>query len=161
MVNQTSNNMQTFNNIKVLIAEDDPVIQQQLVGWLSKYPQPTFQIMCAPNGKVAFELAVSQQPDIILMDWEMPVMTGMEALEKIQTSEETKHIPVIMVTALSYADDLNYALSQGAADYLVKPFEKLALVARIKSALQRHQEYQKMKAAISSLQAQINNLKKQ
>jgi CheY-like chemotaxis protein len=136
---------------RILVAEDDRQSQQWITELLSGYPNPKFSVMCVPNGKIACELAASQMPDIILMDWEMPVMNGLEALEIIKSNTTTAHIPIIMVTALSLPEDLDLALSAGADDYLTKPYEKLQLIARIKAVMKRAQVLKSLREEISRL----------
>jgi len=128
-------NPEIIEHYTVLIAEDNRDEQQFLVKMLSEYPNPKFKLMVVPNGKLACEVAEQQLPDIILLDWEMPVMAGIDALDILQKNPKTAHIPVIMVSALSYPEDMDFALSQGAMDYIVKPYAKLQLVGRIKHSI--------------------------
>ncbi len=127
--------METIEQYTVLVAEDNRDEQEFLVKMLSEYPNPKFKLMVVPNGKLACEVAQQQLPDIILLDWEMPVMSGIDAMEVLKNNPHTKHIPIIIVSALTYPEDMDFALTQGATDYIVKPYAKLQLVARMKHAI--------------------------
>jgi len=89
----------------------------------------------AANGLEAVEVALSQQPDAILMDVMMPEMDGFAATEKIKTMEETKHIPVIMVTALGTREDRLTGIARGADDFLTKPVDLEELKLKLKNNL--------------------------
>ncbi len=91
-----------------------------------------YSVITAENGKQACEIALHRQPDIILMDWEMPVMDGFEALQTLKTDERTKDIPIIMITS---SKNLSEAFENGATDYIHKPIDKTELLVRVKSAL--------------------------
>lgn len=127
--------MEIIEQYTVLVAEDNRDEQQFLVKMLADYPNPTFKLMVVPNGKLACEVAEQQLPDIILLDWEMPVMSGIEALDIIKANSKTAHIPIIMVSALTYPEDMDDALTRGAMDYIVKPYAKLQLIARMKHSI--------------------------
>lgn len=92
-----------------------------------------FDVIGAYSGKEAIEKAVSEQPDIILLDVMMPGMDGFEACRQIKAAPETMHIPVVMVTALDQQADRVAGLEAGADDFLTKPVEDLALFARVRS----------------------------
>jgi len=92
-----------------------------------------FDVIGAYSGKEAIEKAVSEQPDIILLDVMMPGMDGFEACRQIKAASETMHIPVVMVTALDQQADRVAGLEAGADDFLTKPVEDLALFARVRS----------------------------
>ena len=103
--------------MKVLVVEDNPIIQRmfsraiQLAG---------ITVVVANNGSLAVETALREKPDIILMDVMMPEMNGLDALRTLKANEQTKTIPVVMLTA--YEDDklLTSAMNAGATRYLVK-----------------------------------------
>ena len=92
-----------------------------------------FDVIGAYSGKEAIEKAVSEQPDIILLDVMMPGMDGFEACRQIKAAPETMHIPVVMVTALDQQADRVAGLEAGADDFLTKPVEDLAMFARVRS----------------------------
>ncbi|MBL4654318.1 MAG: response regulator [Bacteroidia bacterium] len=118
----------------ILIAEDEENYLHFLLNTLKDAPED-FSVISAPNGKVACELSTTVDPHIILMDWDMPEMSGIEAIRQIKANEKTKEIPILMVTALSDTERLTEAFEAGAIDYLIKPFNPTELLARIKSVL--------------------------
>lgn len=94
-------------------------------------------ILCATNGKDAIEIARKELPDMILMDWDMPDITGIDAIGSLNAGEETKDIPVIIATgAMLENTDLDFSLASGAMDYIRKPYDKLELLARIRTTLE-------------------------
>ncbi len=119
----------------ILVVDDERANLMVLMELLANMGE-NYRIISAPNGKIACELALSKQPDAIVMDWEMPEMNGIEALKKLKLNPETSDIPVIMATAVR-TDTANVieALEAGASDYVRKPIETLELQARVKSAL--------------------------
>ena len=118
---------------KVLIVDDSVANLIILEDYLSEFNN---EIITAENGEVAYRLAIEQSPDIILMDWEMPVMNGIESLKLLKKNEVTKDIPVIIVTG-NYIEtqSLQEAFSEGAIDFIKKPIERIELIARVKSVL--------------------------
>jgi len=137
--------METIQHKKILVADDDTnslrVMLQAFKEVGAKY-----DILYAPNGKVACELAYQNVPDLILMDWNMPVMTGLEAVKQLKQNSITAEIPIIIVTGVMI-DDLNLdeALQNGAVDYLRKPINVIELIARVRSAINLHDVNQKLK----------------
>ena len=116
---------------KVLIVDDEPNVRR-----LSrKILNNTFDVVEAEDGRQAIEIAVTQQPDVILMDMMMPKMDGLSACHAIKKDPTTKSIPVIMVTAIGF--ELNIKLSQqmGASGYVTKPFSSQDLLDKIGEVL--------------------------
>lgn len=89
------------------------------------------------EGKSFFQALENEVPDLILMDIMLPGMDGMEILKKMKASEQTKNIPVIMLTAKGTEYDKVQGLDSGADDYITKPFGMMELVSRIKAVLRR------------------------
>jgi DNA-binding response OmpR family regulator len=143
---------------KVLVVDDDKRQQLITISYLSEF-ESEFTILSAPNGKIAIKIAEAELPDLILMDWEMPEMNGINALAHLKQEEKTKNIPVIMVTALANAQDLEYALDLGAADYVKKPFDSIELIARINNTMNNHKKLQEAKSRIIQLEETIKLLR--
>jgi two-component system, OmpR family, alkaline phosphatase synthesis response regulator PhoP len=116
---------------KVLIVDDEPNLRRLSRTILSK----NFDVVEAEDGKQAVEIANSQQPDVILMDMMMPNMDGLTACYAIRNHQDTKSIPIIMVTAIGF--ELNVKLSQqmGANGYVTKPFTPKELFDKIELVL--------------------------
>lgn len=92
-----------------------------------------FDVLGAYSGAEAIEIAMREQPDIILLDVMMPGMDGFEACRRLKAAPETMHIPIVMVTALDQQADRIAGLEAGADDFLTKPVEDVALFARVRS----------------------------
>ncbi|MGQ9642236.1 MAG: response regulator transcription factor [Ignavibacterium sp.] len=94
-----------------------------------------YEVITAYNGSTGIEKALSELPDLILLDVMMPDITGIEVCRRLVNDPTTKDIPIILVTAKSGADDTKEGLEAGAFDYIKKPFNRIELLARVKSAL--------------------------
>lgn len=117
---------------KILIIDDSPTEVHILKGFLDKNG---FDVVVAPDGKSGIKVAIDEQPDLILMDVVMPGVNGFQATRKLSKTEETKDIPVVMVTTKSQETDRIWGMRQGAVDYLVKPVKEQQLVDKIKEVL--------------------------
>lgn len=118
----------------ILIVDDQPDIIDSMTDYLMNEGQ-NYKCLQAINGKMAIEVALIRMPDLIIMDWDMPLMNGYEALLALKSNPETSHIPVIMATGRTAPEDLDRALNSGAADYIRKPIEKQELLARVRTCL--------------------------
>ena len=98
-----------------------------------------YSIEYVKSGDEALQYVSRKCPDLVLLDWMMPRMSGLETLAKIREKYSASHLPVIMVTALSEADCVVDAFAYGANDYIVKPFDPRIVLARVKSQIERLQ----------------------
>jgi two-component system phosphate regulon response regulator PhoB len=96
-----------------------------------------YNVLQAENAKTAHSLVLDKLPDLILLDWMMPVTTGLELLRRLKRDEMTDHIPVIMLTAKAEESSKISGLDSGADDYIAKPFSPRELLSRIKAILRR------------------------
>jgi DNA-binding response OmpR family regulator/DNA-binding CsgD family transcriptional regulator len=129
---------------RILIADDLPA-HIKVIADILLSENADYKIYAAPNGKVAFELAKIKQPHLIIMDWDMPVMNGVESTLAIKSDIETKEIPIII--ASGYHTDsasIMEALGKGAVDYIRKPIDKIELLARVRSMLRLVDSYQEL-----------------
>ncbi|HKM94135.1 MAG TPA: response regulator [Prolixibacteraceae bacterium] len=118
---------------KILIVDDDSSVIEMVSDFLTL---KNYEILAASNGKMAIEIAIDELPDLIIMDWEMPVKDGIATLIEIKNTNETKQIPVIMITGrMTSIADLQTAFDAGAIDFIRKPIEPTELLARTKSML--------------------------
>ena len=115
---------------RVLVVDDVPANVKLLD---AKLTAEYFDVVTAFNGKEALEAAVAERPDIILLDVMMPEMDGFEVCRRLKSRADTQHIPVIMVTALDQPTDRVTGLEAGADDFLTKPVDDIALMARVRS----------------------------
>ncbi|MDO8959500.1 MAG: response regulator [Rhodocyclaceae bacterium] len=113
---------------KILVVDDSPTERHVLTELLSKNG---FLIITAENGEQAITVAKEQLPDLILMDIVMPGMNGFQATRSIARDPATQHIPVIVCTTKDQETDKIWGLRQGAHDYMVKPVDPVALLAKI------------------------------
>ncbi|MCP4114290.1 MAG: response regulator [Desulfobacteraceae bacterium] len=120
----------------LVIAEDNQSIQEFLARTLNDYT-----LYITPNGASAWETIQAVEPDLVLSDVMMPFMDGYSLLEEIRLNENTKNIPVIMLTSLTEQDDRIKGLQLGADDYLTKPFHHLELRARVKNVISQLRLY--------------------
>ncbi len=124
-----------MNKQKILIVDDEPAALESIVNCYIESREP-FELFQALNGETAFQVVQKVIPDLVLTDWEMPVMDGLQLIGKLQATEAFCEIPVIMVTGFMLsAHDLSTAMSVGAVDYIRKPIDKTELLARTKTML--------------------------
>ncbi len=112
----------------VVVAEDDAATRMVLCRVLVR---ATFSVIAVENGALACEAARVERPDVILLDWMMPVMDGCRAVEVLKADVETRAIPVVMLTTHAQLEDRILALQTGVQDFLTKPFDARELVACI------------------------------
>jgi CheY-like chemotaxis protein len=117
---------------KVLIADDEIHIIHVVA---IKLRNNGYEVIAANNGAEAYELACSEHPDIIVTDYQMPFVTGIELVEKLRKNEDTKHIPAILLTARSFAITTDMQESLGVEECLSKPFSPKELLKTIEDIL--------------------------
>lgn len=119
---------------KVLIVEDE----ESLVTLLSYNLQVEgYSVIHTPSGTDAMMVVKEERPDLVILDWMLPGLAGIEICRQIRARPETKALPVIMLTARGEEGDRIRGLQTGADDYVVKPFSISELVARVKALLRR------------------------
>ena len=123
---------------KILIADDEPSIRE-LVRMALEEANLT-EIIEAENGRDAVEKAARFQPSLILLDWMMPEMDGISVCRTLKMQENTRNIPIIMLTAKSEESDIVLGLEMGAVDYITKPFSRKILIARVRAHLREQSD---------------------
>lgn len=122
-----------MSNSKLLLVDDEPLNLKLYDKMLKDF---SFQIITAANGQECLDKVRGHFPDLILLDWNMPVMDGIQTLEILKNDQATKDIPVLMITGvMTSSEDLSFAMSLGAIDFLKKPFDRLELCARVRNIL--------------------------
>lgn len=122
------------NKVSVLLMEDDVFLANI---YKTKFEMEGFKLSVAENGEIGLADVKKKKPDIILLDILMPKMDGFAVLEKIKADEETKNIPIILLTNLGQKDDVDKGLQMGATDYLIKAhFKPSEVVDKVKKVLQ-------------------------
>jgi len=136
---------------KILVADDNPDMIETVFQYFSDAPQ-SYELLNACNGAIAYQIAHEELPDLIIMDWEMPMMSGLEVTVHLKKHQETSHIPIIIATGIQIEDyNLEEALERGAVDYIRKPFGRLELLARSRSAMRIADLHQKEKMLMQSM----------
>jgi two-component system phosphate regulon response regulator PhoB len=118
----------------ILVVEDEPAIQE-LIAYNLK--QAGHQPLRADNAEQALNLVSNALPDLVLLDWMLPGLSGIEFARRLRADKRTRAIPIIMLTARSDEHDKLQGLETGADDYITKPFSPRELNARIKAVLRR------------------------
>jgi DNA-binding response OmpR family regulator len=113
---------------KVLLVDDDPVILKLLQ---VNFEMEGYTVLTANDGVEGLEKARAERPDIVLLDIMMPKMDGLQVTEALKGDDETKHIPIILLSAKAQASDIQAGKDMGADDYLTKPFDPLELLERV------------------------------
>lgn len=117
---------------RVLIADDEIHIVHVVT---IKLRNNGYEVITAENGAEAYDLACAAKPDIIITDYQMPIMTGIDLVEKLRCNEQTENIPVIMLTARSYAVSPEQRKELGIHNCLSKPFSPRELLGNVEDAL--------------------------
>jgi len=126
----------TDNSDYILVVDDERAIRDMVCMALA---QELFQWQEASDAHKAEALIKQNPPQLILLDWMMPGISGIDFARKLRRQPETMNIPIIMLTAKTEEDNVIRGLESGADDYLTKPFSPRELIARIKSLLRRSQ----------------------
>lgn len=121
---------------KILVVEDEQAIRDMVGFALSR---AGFELVEAEDAREAQERLEDGLPDLVLLDWMLPGMSGIDLARRLKRDEYTRDVPIIMLTARGEEDDRVGGLEAGADDYVTKPFSPRELVARIKAVLRRAQ----------------------
>ena len=124
----------TNKDATILVIDDERAIRDMVVMALEK---EGFNCTEASDAHKAETILADTSPDLLLLDWMMPGLNGVDFTRKLRRSEETRNIPIIMLTAKTEEEDLIRGLESGADDYITKPFSPRALIARIHALLRR------------------------
>jgi two-component system phosphate regulon response regulator PhoB len=120
--------------ISVLLVEDEEHIRRVLQYNLQL---DGFEVHQADNGARALEIAAELMPDLILLDWMMPGMDGLQVLSKLKQDKKTENIPVFMLTGKGMMADVGRALYEGADDYITKPFDPTQLGKTLRKKMEK------------------------
>jgi len=118
----------------VLIVEDEPAQREVLAYNLEA---EGFRVVKAENGEEGLLMVEEEAPDIIVLDWMLPNVSGIEVCRRLKTRTETRNIPILMLSARSEDVDKVRGLETGADDYVVKPYSVIELMARVRAQLRR------------------------
>lgn len=119
---------------RILIVEDEPS-QVEILRF--NLQQQGFDVDVAMDGEEGMRAAIEEAPDLILLDWMLPSMSGIEVCRQLRRTKETREVPILMLTARSEERDKIRGLDIGADDYITKPYSIKELIARVHTALRR------------------------
>ena len=117
---------------KILLVEDNEMNRDMLSRRLTR---KGFEVLIAEDGQKGMDMTQNEHPDLVLMDMSLPVVDGWEATRQLKAAEETKHIPIIALTAHAMAGDREKTLEAGCDDYDTKPIELARLLEKINALL--------------------------
>jgi CheY-like chemotaxis protein len=134
----TAEHARPVHETTVLIADDDPDVMSVIVETLE--PEG-YRVITAHDGAAALSLARKEQPDIVVLDWMMPVLDGLSVCRALRQDDNPRlaRIPVVLITGRADAQDTAAGFNAGVTDYLTKPFKPTHLLARLQSWLIRSQ----------------------
>jgi response regulator RpfG family c-di-GMP phosphodiesterase/DNA-binding CsgD family transcriptional regulator len=128
-------------NTVILVIDDEPSNIQVVINVFQAYPAK-YKILSTSNSVLGCRIAGQSLPDLIILDWEMPEMTGIDVIKKLKSNDATKDIPIVMATGVRITSvDLQAALEAGAVDYIRKPLDEVELISRVNSALKITEYY--------------------
>ncbi len=119
---------------RILVADDDPIVQQFVSSILV---ENGYEVFTASDGRQALDMIRELKPDLVILDLIMPYRDGYEVIRLLQEKDETRNIPVVILSAKSREEDIIRGLEAGAEDFMIKPFNALELVARARKVLAR------------------------
>ena len=119
---------------KVLVVEDDKDIQEIIE---YNFTSEGYEVITCSDGEDALDLIRHETPDLVILDWMLPNLSGSEILRQVRSSKKIRKIPIIMLTARTEEIDKLKAFDTGADDYITKPFSNAELIARTKALLRR------------------------
>ena len=119
-----------------ILVVDDEAAQREIIVY--NLEAAGFEVMSADNGEDAVLMVQEEHPNLIVLDWMMPKLSGLEVCRQLRSNKETKEIPIILLSARSEDVDKVRGLEIGADDYVSKPFSVVELMARINAQLRRH-----------------------
>lgn len=126
--------MMSTEQPSVLLVEDEPA-QREVLSY--NLEADGFRVLTADNGEEALMMVEETPPDIIVLDWMMPNVSGIEVCRQLKTRSATRAIPIIMLSARSEEVDRVRGLETGADDYVIKPYSMVELMARVRAQLRR------------------------
>ncbi|MDR3160184.1 MAG: response regulator [Spirochaetaceae bacterium] len=117
--------------MKTILVVDDSRIMRNIVKNTFSLLKIPCQFLEASNGKEALQLLMKHKPDLILLDWNMPQLSGIDFLKMVRATEEYKKLPIIMVTSEAARYNVIEALKLGATDYIIKPVNEKNFIEKI------------------------------
>lgn len=145
-----------MNREKTILIVDDSKLNIRVLSDILK--EKDYRIALAKSGKMALEFVEMKKPDLILLDILMPEIDGFEVCARLKASPETKNIPIIFISGLDKSKDIVRGFKAGAVDYIVKPFQKEVVLARVNTHLKLNETQQKLKRKNEELKGLLNEV---
>jgi two-component system phosphate regulon response regulator PhoB len=120
--------------IRILVADDEP---NQLELLTFNLVQADYEVIRAEDGQQALDMIEEHRPDLAIIDWMMPQMSGIDVCRTLRARSETKHLPIIILSARGEEGDRTLGLDIGADDYISKPFSPREMISRVRALLRR------------------------
>ncbi len=152
--------MKATPDIRILVVEDDPFFQRVL---LKRLAAEGYQVQAASDGREGMKAIVTFEPDLVISDWMMPQVDGLELCQSVKTGLQETAPYFILLTAKGEISDKLLALDTGADDYLVKPCDQGELLARVRAGLRIVLLTQEMRRAVvdlAALRAEVARVKR-
>lgn len=127
-------------SVKILLVEDNEMNQDMLARRLAKLG---YNVIIAVDGQQGVQMAYDEMPDLILMDMSLPLLDGWEASRQLKNKDETKHIPIIALTAHAMAAHKEKALQAGCDDFDTKPVDFNSLIDKIRKGISNNTQFKK------------------
>jgi len=141
---------------EILLVDDNQQSLRTLLNFLQKKSK-LYQPLTAPNGKIASQILQKVTPDLVITDWDMPLMDGLSLIRHLRKQPNTRSVPVIIVTGINTTpENLQEAFDAGANDYITKPFNSVELYARAQSAIEMYQALRTIQAQSQMIEDQKN-----
>lgn len=126
---------QVDHNITILVIDDQALTRSMVKSILKGLGYAV--VLVAESAPIALDLLESEKVDIIICDWNMPEMSGLEFLKRVRANPSTRKIPFLMLTAEAYRENVSAAISAGVSDYIAKPFTPDVLASKVEATLRR------------------------
>jgi response regulator RpfG family c-di-GMP phosphodiesterase/DNA-binding CsgD family transcriptional regulator len=137
--------LNTLTSTNILVVDDQSDNVQTMTTYLEEANE-NYDLLTASNGKIAYNVAQKLLPDLIITDWDMPQMNGLQLTQALKQNPVTKDIPILLITGVyTTTENLRAALDAGAFDYVRKPIQKIELWARVSSVLSLMNSYRTIK----------------
>ncbi|NQV71834.1 response regulator [bacterium] len=147
---------ETTSARRILVVDDSSLNRNMLTDFIDLLGH---EVATAPNGQIGLEYLRSHPVDTVLLDIDMPVMTGIEVLEHVSQDEELKHVPIIVISGHDDMEHVVKAIGLGATDFLSKPFNPTILEARLKSSLEKKDLRDRERELLHSLEKSYADLR--
>ena len=120
---------------KILIADDEPGVRALLSAILSRDLEGQYELLFASDGEEALLTAQSERPDVVLLDISMPLMSGLDVCRKLRADPSTRHMGIVIITALALGLDREEVMAAGPDDLVIKPFSTDTILGKVREVL--------------------------